>query len=175
MNRESINEVRLSGNLTKDPEGRYTQSGAMVTRFTVAVTELVPSGGEPGQPRTFREQAHFINVECWNDLAEVAGAELRKGSAVSLVEGALRTYSFDGDDGQRRYGWAVRARDIQVEGRSLKPERRRSAAAPAQAAPGGRGTDPRWESGHPPRERGGQDPPRQFGGPSGDPDDLPFE
>ena len=91
-----MNIVNLIGNLTRDPEVRYTQSGKAVATFNVAATNtFTSSDGET------KEQTSFINVVAWGKLGESAG-NLHKGNRC-FVEGRLQTRSYETQDGQKRY------------------------------------------------------------------------
>ncbi|WVE36922.1 single-stranded DNA-binding protein SsbA, partial [Priestia megaterium] len=88
-----MNRVILVGRLTKDPELRYTPSGAAVATFTLAVN------------RTFTNQqgereADFINCVVWRRQAENAANFLKKGSLAG-VDGRLQSRSYEGQDGRR--------------------------------------------------------------------------
>lgn len=91
-----MNTVQILGNLTRDPEVRYTQSGKAVATFNVAATNtFTSSDGET------KEQTAFINCVAWGKLGESIG-NLRKGNRV-FVEGRLQTRSYETADGQKRY------------------------------------------------------------------------
>ena len=80
----SFNKVILHGNLTRDPELRYTPGGSAVAAFGVAVNRKWK--GEDGQDH---EEVTFVDVECWAKRAEVVAQYFRKGSQI-LVEGRLK-------------------------------------------------------------------------------------
>lgn len=91
-----MNTVQLMGNLTRDPEVRYTQSGKAVATFNVATSNtFTSSDGET------KEQTAFINCVAWGKLGESIG-NLRKGNR-AFVEGRLQTRSYENADGQKRY------------------------------------------------------------------------
>lgn len=91
-----MNTVQILGNLTRDPEVRYTQSGKAVATFNVAASNtFVDSNNET------KEQTAFINCVAWGKLGESIG-NLRKGNRV-FVEGRLQTRSYETADGQKRY------------------------------------------------------------------------
>lgn len=91
-----MNIVQILGNLARDPEVRYTQSGKAVATFTVAATNtFTSSDGET------KEQTAFINCVAWGKLGESIG-NLRKGNR-AFVEGRLQTRSYETQDGQKRY------------------------------------------------------------------------
>ena len=103
-----INKVILIGNLGRDPETRYTQSGSAVANFSVATSE----GWRDRQTNEMQERTEWHNVVCFARLAEIAGEYLRKGSKV-YIEGSLRTSSWE-SDGQTRYRTEVIAREMQM-------------------------------------------------------------
>lgn len=91
-----MNTVQIMGNLARDPEVRYTQSGKAVATFTVAASNIFTSSdGET------KEQTAFVNCVAWGKLGENIG-NLRKGNRV-FVEGRLQTRSYETTDGQKRY------------------------------------------------------------------------
>lgn len=91
-----MNTVQIMGNLARDPEVRYTQSGKEVATFTVAATNtFTSSDGET------KEQTAFVNCVAWGKLGESIG-NLRKGNR-AFVEGRLQTRSYETQDGQKRY------------------------------------------------------------------------
>jgi len=104
-----INKVILIGNLGRDPETKYSQSGSPVTNFSVATTESWRDRNSGEQ----QERTEWHNVVCFARLAEIAGEYLRKGSKV-YIEGSLRTSSWEAQDGQKRYRTEVMARDMQM-------------------------------------------------------------
>ena len=103
-----INKVILIGNLGRDPETRYTQSGAPVANFSVATSE----SWNDRQTNERQERTDWHNVVCFARLAEIAGEYLRKGSKV-YIEGSLRTSSWE-KDGQTNYRTEVIAREMQM-------------------------------------------------------------
>jgi single-strand DNA-binding protein len=103
------NKVFLIGNLTRDPELRYTTSGIPVARFTVAVNRISRKGAAD-------READFINVVAWRRLAEICGEFLKKGRPVA-VEGRLQIRSFTGRDGQKRTMTEVVADNMQMLGK----------------------------------------------------------
>ena len=98
------NKVFLIGNLTRDPEMRYTTSGIPVTRFTIAVNRW--SG------KSENEQADFLRVQTWRKLAEICSEYLSKGKTVA-VEGSLRIDSFE-KDGKQRFSAEIQADNVQI-------------------------------------------------------------
>ena len=92
-----VNKVILVGNLGKDPEVRYLESGVAVANFTIATTE---SYKDKEGKRV--DQTEWHNVVLWRGLAEVAEKFLKKGNQV-YIEGKIRTRSYDDKDGIKRY------------------------------------------------------------------------
>lgn len=91
-----MNTVQILGNLARDPEVRYTQSGKAVATFTVAASNTyIDSNNET------KEQTAFVNCVAWGKLGESVG-NLRKGNR-AFVEGRLQTRSYETQDGQKRY------------------------------------------------------------------------
>ena len=108
---KSVNKVILLGNLGKDPEVKYTSSGAPVARITLATNERFKDKDGQWQDRT-----EWHNVVLWQRLAEIAGEYLKKGSKL-YVEGKLQTRSWDDKQtNQKRYMTEVVANDIVLLG-----------------------------------------------------------
>ena len=113
------NKVFLIGNLTRDPELRYTTAGIPVARFSIAVNRVARKGsGE--------SEVDFINIVAWRRLAEICGEFLKKGRPVA-VEGRLQIRTYTGKDGQKRTMTEVVADNMQMLGK--KPD-----AAPVKTA-----------------------------------------
>jgi single-strand DNA-binding protein len=93
----SFNKVLLMGNLTRDPEVRYTPKGTAVCTLGLAVNETYTTqGGEQ------KEEVVFVDIDVWGRQAETAGQYLSKGRPV-FVEGRLRLDTWDDKDtGQKR-------------------------------------------------------------------------
>ncbi len=120
------NKAFLIGNLTRDPELRYTTSGIPVCRFTVAVNRIRRKDAADGS-----QDVDFINVVAWRRLAEVCGEYLKKGRPVE-IEGRLQINNFKGRDGQMRSMTEVVADNMQMLGR--KPEGGSSPSMPPKEA-----------------------------------------
>jgi single-strand DNA-binding protein len=88
--------VTVVGNLTRDPELRFTPSGAPVTTFGVAVNRR----WQNRENQQWEESTSFFNVTCWRDLAQNVSESLEKGSRV-VVSGRLEQRSWETDDGRR--------------------------------------------------------------------------
>ena len=91
-----MNKTILMGNLGQDPELRYTGSGTPVLNLRIATSERVKRDGQ------WTDHAEWHSVVVWSKRAESLSKILRKGSRV-LIEGKLRTTSYDGRDGAKRY------------------------------------------------------------------------
>ncbi len=96
MATRNLNKVMLIGNLTRDPEVRYTPQGNAVASFVVATNREWVSEGEK------KQAADFHNVVAWNKLAEICGQLLAKGTKV-FVEGRLQTRNWEDASGSRKY------------------------------------------------------------------------
>jgi len=106
--RASLNKVLLIGNLTRDPELRYTPSGAAVCSFGIATNRVyVASDG------TKKEEAEFIKIVAWNKLAELCSQLLTKGRKV-YVEGRLQTRTWETPDGQTKQFTEVVIDDMRI-------------------------------------------------------------
>ncbi|HTV39127.1 MAG TPA: single-stranded DNA-binding protein [Candidatus Sulfotelmatobacter sp.] len=81
----NFNKVIIAGNLTRDPELRYTPKGVAVARITLAVNRTY-TAGEGGEKK---EEVTFVDVDVWNRQAEVIAQYLKKGRPL-LVEGRLK-------------------------------------------------------------------------------------
>jgi single-strand DNA-binding protein len=137
--------ITIVGNLTADPELRFTPSGAAVSNFTVAST-----------PRQFDKQANewkdgealFLRCSIWRQAAEHVAESLRKGDRV-IVTGRLKQRSYETSEGEKRTVFEVDAEEIgpslkfrQIPHSSGRAER--SSAAPAEdpwATPAGGSSD----------------------------------
>lgn len=103
-----MNKVILIGNLTKDPELRYTPNGVAVTTFTLAINR--PRTNQAGE-----READFINIVAWQKLADLCATYLRKGRQAA-VEGRIQTRSYDNKEGKKVYVTEVVAENVQFLG-----------------------------------------------------------
>jgi single-strand DNA-binding protein len=108
----SFNRVILVGNLTRDPELRYTSSGTAVTDVGLAVNDRYKNA--QGQ---WVEQPTFVDVTLWARTAEVASEYLSKGSPV-LIEGRLKLDTWETNDGQKRSKLHVVGEKMQMLGKA---------------------------------------------------------
>lgn len=92
-----MNQVQLLGNLARDAELRFTQSGKAVATFTVAATNTYVDS----TTNETKEQTAFINCVAWGKTGEAVG-NCKKGDRL-LVNGRIQTRSYDTQDGQKRY------------------------------------------------------------------------
>ncbi len=92
-----VNNVNLLGNLTKDPDVRYTKTGRAVATFTLACTNTYIDSATDET----KEQTAFINCVAWGKLGESVG-NLRKGSPC-FVNGRLQTRSYKTKEGDNKY------------------------------------------------------------------------
>ena len=154
----SFNKVILAGNLTRDPELRYTPKGTAIAKFGLAVSRKWT--GEDGQKR---EDVVFVDVDAFDKKAELIGQYFRKGSPI-LIEGRLKLDQWDDKQtGQKRSRLGVI-----LESLSFLDSGNRDAAAgdgaPAPSAPAARPARPAATA--PAAEPGMDEPPQG--------DDVPF-
>lgn len=98
---KNMNKIEIVGNLTAAPEITYTNSGKVVTKFTVACD----------RGRSESAGTDFIRVEAWDALAESLNAELGKGDFVRIA-GSLRLSSYEDKAGMKRSAAHVVARKV---------------------------------------------------------------
>lgn len=104
----SLNRVQLIGNMTKDPELRYTPSGTAVCTFSIATNRSwTTDSGEK------KEDAEFHRIVAWAKLAELCSQYLTKGRKV-YVEGRLSTRSWQGQDGNQRSTTEIIISDMMI-------------------------------------------------------------
>ena len=150
----SFNKVILMGNLTRDPELRYTPKGMAVAKVGLAVNRTWRS--EAGEQK---EEVTFIDVDIWGRTAENVGQYMRKGSPI-LIEGRLKLDQWDDKQtGQKRSRLGVTAETVQFLSSGNRPADGAAAAAPA----------PRSRPAPPPTAAGDSDAP-----PPPEDDDVPF-
>lgn len=111
----NLNKVILIGNLTSDPELRSTPSGQAVCNFRMA-TNRVWSNKATGQKQ---QEAEYHTVVAWGRLAEIASQFLTKGS-LAMIEGRLRTRSWQDSSGNKRFRTEVVAQTLQLGPRGAK-------------------------------------------------------
>jgi single-strand DNA-binding protein len=123
----SFNRVILAGNLTRDPELRFTQSGTPVCGFGLAVNRVFSKNDE----------VDFFNVSAWRELGERIANYTEKGDPV-LVEGRLQYRTWEAQDGSKRSAVDVVADNVQfLRGRSDTDDAASSGGGGGQARRGG--------------------------------------
>jgi single-strand DNA-binding protein len=105
-NMVSFNRVVLAGNLTRDPELRFTSSGIPVCEFGLAVNRV----------RSKSEEVDFFDITAWRELGETIANYKKKGDPI-LVEGKLQYRTWEAQDGSRRSKVDVVADNVQFLGR----------------------------------------------------------
>jgi single-strand DNA-binding protein len=129
----SVNKVILVGRLGKDPELKYTPSGAPVAKFSLATDESFKDKTGEKQNRT-----EWHNIVAWNKLAEICGEYLTKGKLV-YIEGSIRSRQWQDQSGNKRTSYDIIANFMQMLGSKAESERMASAgtdrAAPERPAP----------------------------------------
>jgi len=124
--------ITVVGNLTKDPEIRYTSGGRGQASFGIAVSRRYQVNGE------WQEQTSFFNVVAWGTLAENAAASLTKGTRV-VVTGRLEQRSYETKEGEKRSVVEVIADEIGPSLRWARADIERVAAGAAGGGGGGGG------------------------------------
>jgi len=107
----SLNKAMIIGNLTKDPEIKYTQDGKAIANFSVATSDKWKDKTSGEQ----REKTEYHRVVAFDRLAEICGEYLTKGKQV-YIGGSLQTRSWE-KDGVTRYTTEVVAKEMQMLGR----------------------------------------------------------
>ena len=116
-----VNKVIIVGRLGKDPEVRYTPSGAAVANFTVATSEEWKDK-ETGEKQ---ERTEWHRIVAWRRLGEICGEYLHKGKEV-YIEGRLQTRSWEDRDGNTKYTTEIVAQNMQMLGSAGKKGRAES-------------------------------------------------
>ena len=123
-----MNTVTIAGNLTRDPEIRYTRDGQATTTFGLAVNRR----WQNRQSQEWEESTSFFDVVAWRDLGENVALSLTKGARVT-VSGRLEQRSWETDDGERRSKVELVADDIGPSLRFATAEVQRTQRQPADA------------------------------------------
>jgi len=124
----SVNKVILIGRLGKDPEVKYTPSGAPVAKFSLATDEVFKDRSGEQQKRT-----EWHNIVAWNKLAEICGEYLTKGKLV-YIEGSIRSRQWEDQAGNKRTAYDIVAGRMQMLGSKADSDRAAAAAAAVPAA-----------------------------------------
>lgn len=125
------NTVTLVGNLTRDPELRFTQGGRAVASFGIAVNRRYQVNGE------WQEQTSFFNVVAWGQLGENAAASLTKGARI-IVNGRLEQREYQTQQGEKRTVIEVNADEVAPSLRYATAQVERTSSG--GGAPGGGNT-----------------------------------
>lgn len=102
----SLNRAQVIGNLTRDPELKYTPSGQAVSSFSVATNRSWQN-----QDGTKQDAVEYHDIVAWGKLAEISSQVLSKGKP-AYVEGRLQTRSWEGQDGNKRQKTEIVAENI---------------------------------------------------------------
>lgn len=173
----NLNKVQLMGNLTRDPEVRYTPKGTAVTDIGLAINRTFNS--DEGDRR---EETTFVDITFWGRLAEVIGEYMKKGRPM-YVEGRLQLDTWeDKTTGQQRSRLKVVGENFQFlggrddSGGSGSGGPSRNAASSYGSGTGGGRSDEDYDTraGSPPQTAPHQSSPPQHDGPIEDDDDIPF-
>ena len=121
-----LNKAILCGRLTKAPEETVTQSGTVVSRFSIAIDRRYQKQGE-------ERQTDFINIVAFGKTAEFVGRYFGKGSPI-IVVGSIQTRSYE-KDGQKRYATEIIADEVSFAG-SKKDNQPTEASADADPLDG---------------------------------------
>jgi single-strand DNA-binding protein len=105
----SFNKVLLMGNLTRDPELRFTANGSALAKFGLAVNRKYKAGEE------WKEEVCFVDITVWGKQAENCAEYLSKGRPV-FIDGRLQFSTWETDDGQKRNKLEVVATSVQFLG-----------------------------------------------------------
>ncbi len=109
----NFEQTIIVGNVGRDAELRYTQSGTAVSDFSVAVTSSWTDTGTGEK----REKTSWYRVTAWRGLAEVVGKYVKKGMSVMVV-GTVEANAYMGNDGEPKASLDITARDIQFLNRA---------------------------------------------------------
>ena len=156
----NFNKVLIMGNLTRDPELRYTQGGSAVVKFGMAVNRKYRNN----TTQEMVEETTFVDVEGWGRSAETFNQYMSKGRPV-FVEGRLRFDTWESKEGQKRTKLMVVMENFQFLGGGGAGADRGRAPQAAAAQPGGGQPDAVADRGGPPKAGGTEDY---------DFDDIPF-
>ncbi|HRU06051.1 MAG TPA: single-stranded DNA-binding protein [Candidatus Brocadiia bacterium] len=164
----SLNRVFLMGNMTRDPELRYTPSGTAVCEFGLAVTRqwTTPDGQK-------RDETCFVDCSMWGRRGEVIAEYFRKGKPI-FVEGRLQLDTWEGKDGQRHSKLKVVAENFEFLGGRNEEGGGGPAGAPRKAAPDGRRPAEPSAERRPPAEPPASPPAAGGEGFNVKDDDIPF-
>jgi single-strand DNA-binding protein len=109
----NLNRIILIGNLTNDPEVRFTVEGVQIAKFQLEVDRFVQEGAP--------KQVDYIDIVAWRRLAEICGQYLKKGKPV-LVEGRIQVRTYENENGARKWATEVVAKNIKLMGGAVKEQ-----------------------------------------------------
>ena len=136
----SVNKAILVGNLGKDPEVRFTNTGSAVANFSIATSEVWNDRDGKRQERT-----EWHNIIVWGKQGETCAQYLAKGRQ-AYIEGSIRSRSYDDKNGQKRYITEIIAQRVRFlgggGGTRVAPEAEAETPGEAPAAAGGAQTPP---------------------------------
>ena len=128
MSSRSLNKVMLIGNVTRDPELRYTPNGTAVCSFGLATNRSwMPEGGTER-----REETEFHRLVAWNKLAELCSQLITKGRKI-YVEGRLQSRNWETPDGEKRNATEIVIEDMMLLDARPGAAPEKVAEAPAEA------------------------------------------
>ncbi len=131
----NLNKVFVLGNLTRDPETRTTPGGAQVANFSIATNRVWYN-----QAKEKNQETEFHNIVVWGRLAEIASQYLTKGAMV-LIEGRIKTRSWQAQDGTKKYRTEIIAENMQMgprtqgSGAKSAPHEEDTQSAPVDESP----------------------------------------
>ena len=159
----SFNRVVLAGNLTQDPELRFTQQGVPVANLSIAVNRVWSKN----------EAVDFFNVSAWRELGERVANYKKQGDPV-LIEGRLQYRTWQTPDGTKRSAVDVVADNVQFLSRSSDPQQQAEVPASANKAPAETAAVGGWGSAKQQAEGNGTDSKVDEDLKEEDFDDIPF-
>ncbi len=124
----AFNRVVLAGNLTRDPELRFTQSGVPVANFGLAVNRV----------RSKNEEVDFFDVTAWRELGETVTNWKKKGDPI-LVEGRMQFRTWEANDGSKRTKVDVVADNVQFLGSGVGKSDENGSSGSGGSGSGGAG------------------------------------
>jgi single-strand DNA-binding protein len=158
---QDVNKIILLGNVTQDPDLRFTPNGSAVLSFSVATNRRYKQGEE------WQDETTFHNIVVWGNRAQSIAQRIKKGTRIYL-EGRMQTRSWDGNDGQKRYRTEVVV-DGDISLLARYNEGPQSELPQAVASQPGEAAAPKQKSSTPAPE-----PDIEVNEAEIDPDDLPF-
>mgnify|MGYP004456298169 CR=1 FL=1 len=131
----SYNSVTLIGNLTRDPELRYTKSGAAVAAFSIALNEVWMQNDQK------QERVSYIDCQAWAKTAETVAHYFNKGNPI-MVDGNLRQERWETEDGHKRSKVIVNVSRVHFLPRNEARDTSNTASLPSPPVEPGNEADP---------------------------------